>query len=135
MEPYFLSDASKKELDEIWDFYCETASDEEANRRIARLVDHFDKQVEFPQMGRARPEYAPGIRSYVADSYVIWYYIRPGQVEISRILHGSKNANRLLDQSSLIPQRRPPQVPVRRLLVGVGYPKKQPLRHRLTHNL
>ena len=45
MEPYFLSDASKKELDEIWDFHSETASDEEANRRIARLVDHFEKQV------------------------------------------------------------------------------------------
>ncbi len=99
MEPYFLSDAAKRELDDIWDFYSETASDEEANRMIARLVDHFDLLVEFPQMGRARPEYAPGIRSCVADSYVIWYYIRPGQVEISRILHGSQDANRLLDQS------------------------------------
>ncbi len=99
MEPYFLSDASKRELDDIWDFYSETASDREANRRIARLVDQFDLLAKFPQMGRARPEYAPGIRSHVADPYVIWYYIRHRQVEISRILHGNQDAQRLLERS------------------------------------
>ena len=98
MEPYFLSDRAKGELDDIWDFYSETVSDAEADRWVDRLLDCFDLLTEFPRMGRARPEYAPGIRSYVTDPYVIWYYIWPGQIEISRILHGSRDVRRLFDQ-------------------------------------
>ncbi len=99
MDPYFLSDRAKRELDDIWDFYSETVNDSEADRWVARLLDHFDLLVEFPRMGRTRPEYAPGIRSSLADPYVIWYYIWPSQVEISRILHGSRDAGRVFDQS------------------------------------
>ena len=99
MEPYFLSDPAKRELDDIWDFYSETVGDNEADNQVARLLDHFDLLAEFPGMGRARSEYALGIRSHVAEPYVIWYYIWPDQVEVSRILHGSQDAERLFDQS------------------------------------
>ena len=97
MEPYFLSDPAKRELDDIWDFYSETVSDSEADRRVARLVDHFDLLAEFPRMGKARPEYAPGIRSYVADPYVVWYYILPSQIEMSRIVHGGRDIEQLFE--------------------------------------
>ena len=95
MTSYYLSDVAKRELDDIWDFYFESASASEANRRVARLSDHFELLSEFPHMGRARPEYAPGIRSHIAHPYVIWYYIWLGQIEISRIVHGSQDVSRL----------------------------------------
>ena len=95
MTSYYLSDFAKRELDDIWDFYFENVSQSEANRRVAHLSDHFELLAEFPHMGRARPEYASGIRSHIAHPYVIWYYIWPSQIEISRIVHGSQDVSQL----------------------------------------
>ena len=91
MASYYLSDFAKRELDDIWDYSFENVSETEANRRVARLSDQFELLTEFPRIGRARPEYAPGIRSHLAPPYVIWYYIWPDQIEISRIVHGSQD--------------------------------------------
>lgn len=99
MASYFLSDPAKREVDDIWDFYFESVSGAEADRQIARLLDQFDLLAEYPRLGRARPEYEPGIRSHVARPYVIWYYIWPDQIEISRVLHGSRDVGRLFEQS------------------------------------
>ena len=88
MTSYYLSDFAKRELDDIWDFYFENVSESEANRRVAYLSDQVELLTEFPHMGRARPEYAPGIRSHIAHPW-------PGQIEISRIAHGSQDVSRL----------------------------------------
>ena len=95
MTSYYLSDPAKRELDDIWDYYFETVSESVANRQVAYLSDHFELLSEFPHMGRARPEHARGIRSHIAHPYVIWYYIWPDQIEISRIVHGSQDISRL----------------------------------------
>ena len=95
MTSYYLSDFAKRELDDIWDYYFENVSESESNRRVAYLSDYFELLTEFPHMGRARPEYAPHVRSCLAHPYVIWYYIWPGQIEISRIVHGSQDVFRL----------------------------------------
>ena len=95
MTSYFLSDIAKRELDDIWDFYFENVSESEANRRVGYLSDRFELLTEFLHMGRSRPEYEPGIRSHIAQPYVIWYYIWPGQIEISRIVHGSQDLSLL----------------------------------------
>lgn len=71
MTSYYLSDIAKRELDDIWDYYFENVSESEANRRVAFLSGHFELLTEFPHMGRARPEYEPEIRSYIATPYVI----------------------------------------------------------------
>ena len=71
MTSYYLSDIAKRELDDIWDFSFENVGESEANHRVAYLSDRFELLTEFPHMGRARPEFAPGIRSHIAHPCVI----------------------------------------------------------------
>jgi toxin ParE1/3/4 len=47
-------------------------------------------------MGRLRPEYAPGLRSFVVDDYVVLYQVVEATIEIAHVLHGSRDIDTLL---------------------------------------
>jgi toxin ParE1/3/4 len=63
-------------------------------RRAHSFVDELEARcsgvTEYPDMGRARPELAPDLRSMPHGHYVIFY--TPGEdiVRIERILHGAR---------------------------------------------
>ena len=84
---YRLSDLAERDLDEIWSYVAEDASPTTADRLIDDIIDRLELMVEQPRMGRARPEFGPGVRSLAVKNYVI-YYRHDGDVLIARILHG-----------------------------------------------
>jgi toxin ParE1/3/4 len=43
-----------------------------------------------PELGRARDEVAPGLRSFAFGRYLIFYAVEPTKVVIARILHGAQ---------------------------------------------
>jgi toxin ParE1/3/4 len=57
---------------------------EELEARCADLVT-------YPEVGRARPELAPGLRSKPHGRYLIFYTPAPDAVRIERVLHGSRD--------------------------------------------
>ncbi len=70
----------------IAEYNAEAASD------LVRLLrDKCQELVRFPNMGRARSELAPGLRSIPAGSYVIFYADADDGVEIVRILAGARD--------------------------------------------
>lgn len=48
-------------------------------------------------MGRARPEIQEGIRSFVAESHVIFYIDLLDGMELVRIIHGSQDIEKTWD--------------------------------------
>ena len=62
--PYRLSALAERDLEEIWSYVAEDASPATADRLIDAIIDRFDLLVEQPRMGRARPEFGPGVRSF-----------------------------------------------------------------------
>ena len=88
--PYRLSPLAEQDLDEIWSYVAEDASPTTADRLIDAIIDRFDLMAEQPRMGRARPEFGPGVRSFAVENYVI-YYRHDGDVLIARILHGRRD--------------------------------------------
>ena len=88
--PYRLSALAERDLDEIWTYVAEDASPTTAERLIDDIIDRFDLLAEQPAMGRARPEFGPGVRSFAVENYVI-YYRHDGDVLIARILHGRRD--------------------------------------------
>ena len=54
------------------------------------IVDRFELLAEQPRMGRLRPEFGPGVRSFTVESHVI-YYRDEGDVLIARVLHGRRD--------------------------------------------
>lgn len=88
--PCRLSALAEQDLEEIWLYVAEDAGPTTADRLIDAIVDRFDLLVEQPAMGRSRPEFGAGVRSFVVESYVI-YYRRDGDVLIARVFHGRRD--------------------------------------------
>jgi toxin ParE1/3/4 len=61
-------------------------------RAARRLSDELEIAIlglgEFPRMGRARPEFGPGLRSLAAQNHVIVYRIDTSFVLVIRVLDG-----------------------------------------------
>ena len=88
--PYRLSPLAERDLDEIWSYVAEDATPTTADRLVDDIIHRFDLLAEQPGMGRARPEFGIGVRSFAVENYVI-YYRREGDVLIARVLHGRRD--------------------------------------------
>ena len=88
--PYRLSTLAEQDLDEIWSYVTKDASPTTADRLIDAIFDRFELLVEQPRMGRNRPEFGEGVRSFVVESLVI-YYRHDREVLIARVLHGRRD--------------------------------------------
>ncbi len=88
--PYRLSALAEQDLEEIWSYVAEDASPATADRLIDAIVDRFELLVEQPRMGRLRPEFGGGVRSFTVENHVI-YYRHDGDILIARVLHGRRD--------------------------------------------
>jgi toxin ParE1/3/4 len=88
--PYRLSRLAERDLDEIWSYVAGDASLETADRLIDAMVERFELLSEQPRMGRLRPEFGSGVRSFTVENHVI-YYRHDGDILIARILHGRRD--------------------------------------------
>ncbi len=87
---YRLSPLAERDLEEIWSYVAEDAGPETADSLIDAIVDRFDLLAETPSMGRLRPEFGPGVRSFVVANHVI-YYREAADPLIARVLHGRRD--------------------------------------------
>jgi toxin ParE1/3/4 len=72
----------------------------EHNPRAAeKLLRTFDQKLqllsEMPGIGRARPEFGKGVRSYPIGDYLIFYRPLTDGIEFLRVLHGSRDLRRI----------------------------------------
>jgi toxin ParE1/3/4 len=97
--PFRLSALAEQDLDKMWSYVAEDASPTTADRLIDAIIDRFELLAEQPRMGRLRPEFGPGVRSFTLENYVI-YYRHEGDVLIARILHGRRDQIAAWSESS-----------------------------------
>lgn len=97
--PYRLSALAEQDLDEIWSYVAEDASPETADRLIDAIVEQFELLAEQPRMGRLRPEFGAGVRSFTVENHVI-YYRHEGEILIARVLHGRRDQGAAWSESS-----------------------------------
>lgn len=81
------SPQARRDLLDIWSFI---AADNiaAADALIDRIGETATLIAENPELGRARSELGPDIRSFPIGSYLIFYRSRPAEIEIIRILNG-----------------------------------------------
>lgn len=87
---YRLSALAEQDLEEIWSYVAEDASPATADRLIDAIIDRFELLAEQPRMGRLRPEFGEGVRSFTVENYVV-YYRHEGDVLVARVLHGRRD--------------------------------------------
>ena len=78
------------DLSDIWEFIAEDNVDR-ADQFIDRIDAKFRALADQPQMGRARDEVAPGLRSFPVPPYVIFYEPLNTGIAIVRVLHGARD--------------------------------------------
>ena len=88
--PSRLSPLAEQDLAEIWSYVAEDASLVTADRLIDAIFDRFELLVEQPRMGRSRSEFGERVRSFVVESYVV-YYRNDQDLLIARVLHGRRD--------------------------------------------
>ena len=97
MPAYHIRPRAAQDLDDIR-LYIAQDSPIAALNTMERFHEVFRRIAQFPMMGRARPELAAQLRSFPVGNYLIFYRPTSGGVDISRILHGSRDIEALFAQ-------------------------------------
>lgn len=59
---------------------------------MRQIIGKFEPLREFPELGAARDQVAPGLRAPPNRDYVIYYEVVSGELVIVRVLHGARDA-------------------------------------------
>lgn len=68
------SPETENDLREIWKYLADSSA-KAADAMLGRIERTFNMLTEHPRSGLARPELAPGLRSFPSESYIIFYFI------------------------------------------------------------
>ena len=77
----------------MWELWATIALDKPkaADRFVERIYAAEDLLADFPEIGKARNDVAPGLRKWAVGSYLMFYRVAPDAIEIVRILHGAQD--------------------------------------------
>ncbi|MBK8037317.1 MAG: type II toxin-antitoxin system RelE/ParE family toxin [Verrucomicrobiaceae bacterium] len=94
MSKVIYSTEAKADLQETWDYIAED-SPFQADRLILRVREKLEYLAKWKTMGRPRPEFARGCRSYPFGKYC--FYFRPTDtgIEVLRILHSARDLEQI----------------------------------------
>lgn len=81
---------AERDLDDIW-FHIAADDPQAADRLLDALVGKAQLVATQPNMGRARPELSPTIRSFVEGNYALFYRPISEGIELVRVLHGARD--------------------------------------------
>jgi toxin ParE1/3/4 len=79
------------DLAEIWLYLFSNASKEVADAQLNKIRAAAESLQENPFRGRPRNELRAGLRSVLAQPYVVFYTATDASLEIVRVLHGRRN--------------------------------------------
>lgn len=85
------TDTAQDHLDGIYQYIAQDST-EYAKQMVDRLTRRSQQIAEHPLSGRKVPEYdLDQIREVIEWPYRIIYHIKPDQIDIIAVLHGSRN--------------------------------------------
>lgn len=85
---------AENDLEEIWWFIAQDSPDN-ADRFLDRIQESCLALSDFPKMGVSREELKTDLRSQPVGNYLIFYFPLEDGIDIVRVLHGSRDIERL----------------------------------------
>jgi toxin ParE1/3/4 len=86
----FISEQAETDLLQIYR-YLAARNPAAAESMVQQIDRRFVNLSQFPFIGRDRSSLAQGMRSLVADIYLIFYRVEPEHVVIVRVLDGRRD--------------------------------------------
>ncbi len=95
-----LSREAEADLNDIWYYVAnQSGGTDVADRLVDTITDRFLLLARYPRIGRGRDDdLRAGLRSFSVGSYVMIYRIDGEDVLILRVLHGSRDIQRLIPE-------------------------------------
>jgi toxin ParE1/3/4 len=93
------SPAAKRDLRNIWRYFTNVASIEVAERLLRDIAQASERVRERPLAWRTRDEVMPGLRSILVHPFVLFYRVKPGIVEVVRVVHQRRNLADVVSKS------------------------------------
>jgi toxin ParE1/3/4 len=84
---YELSVEAEQDIDSIFDYTEEKYGFVQAVKYVADFDNTFERLIQFPSLGRERPEIRQELRSINKDEHVVFYRILDDRIRIVRILY------------------------------------------------
>jgi toxin ParE1/3/4 len=78
---------AKHDVRNIWAYYARVASPDIADGVLREIEQSTARLADKPYLGRPRADVIPGLRSVLAQPYLIFYRLTDSSVEIVRVLH------------------------------------------------
>jgi toxin ParE1/3/4 len=91
MPQFLLTEPAIQDIEQIADYIAQRSGLDQADRFIDKLNNKLVKIAQFPNLGRARDEILPGIRSLSIEQYLILYLPIGENVEIFRVVSGYRD--------------------------------------------
>lgn len=88
-----------EDIAEIWDYIADDSL-AAADRFVDQLDEQFGLLATQPQIGRARGELAPDVRSFPFGRYVIFYLPLADGIEVVRILHSARDIDAVFGEEN-----------------------------------
>ena len=94
MSQVLRSSLAEHDLDEIW-AYIAKDNPAAADRLIDAIVEKCELMATQPELGEARPELAPRLRSFHVGNYVVVYRPLADGIDIARLIHAARDIEAL----------------------------------------
>lgn len=96
----FLTPEAEDDIQAILQYTYEQWGKQQAHIYIEKLDDAFSRLQEHPQLGVRKDHYFVGCHCLLVEQHALYYRlnvseIEKGQLEVIRVLHKSRDANRI----------------------------------------
>jgi toxin ParE1/3/4 len=102
MSNYHLTNEAVQDLSDIWNYTCDTWSEEQADKYYDMLLKTCSDLAHNPNYGRNYAKITKDLLGFLASRHIIFYrVVSSSEIEITRILHESMDLKtRLAGQKS-----------------------------------
>jgi len=98
MSRFRISDLAKLDLADIREYIFRDNPDA-ADKLVASFFKTFHNLAANPRIGRIRPEFSGGdLRVFPVRNYVVFYRIRGNEIEVARVIHGSRDIDSMFSE-------------------------------------
>ena len=90
MSSYSFSDAAVQDLNEICE-YLALLNPDAASKIFDSIRQKCVLVARFPNMGKSYDRLSAGLRGFIVNDYIVFYYPKVDGIDIARVVSGSRD--------------------------------------------
>ncbi|MBD2578202.1 type II toxin-antitoxin system RelE/ParE family toxin [Oscillatoria sp. FACHB-1406] len=97
MSSYSFSDDAIQDLDEICEYIARN-NPKAASKLFEKIRERCKVVADFPNMGKSYSKLSPGLRGFIVDERIVFYYAREDGIDVARVVSGYRDLESLFSE-------------------------------------